>query len=282
VNPPRLIATDLDGTLVRPDDTISERTVSALARAAAAGTRVVLVTGRPARWLPRVYTALAASYPAICGNGAAIYDPVTETVRDARPLAVHVLQDVCTRLRAHIPGIRFAVEVDGGRAMLHEQGYELRWDLGDPAVRMVTGVELTTVSAIKLLARAPDRDADRLSARIRSLVDRSVEVTHSSSTGLVEMSAAGITKASGLAAFADAHGVDARDAVAFGDMPNDVPMLRWAGHGVAVANAHPEALAVADDVTLSNVDDGVAVYLERWYPAEMPTVDGRHLSGRVV
>ena len=149
---------------------------------------------------------------------------------------------------------------------------------------MVTGVELTTVSAIKLLARAPDRDADRLSARIRALVDRSVEVTHSSSTGLVEMSAAGITKASGLAAFADAHGVDARDAVAFGDMPNDVPMLRWAGHGVAVAvaNAHPEALAVADDVTLSNVDDGVAVYLERWYPAEMPIVDGRHFSGRAV
>ncbi len=270
MKPPRLIATDLDGTLVRADETISERTISVLARASAAGTLVVLVTGRPVRWLPRVYAVLAASYPAICGNGAAIYDPVTDAVRDARPLAVHVLTDVCTRLRAQIPGIRFAVEVDGGRSMLHEEGYELRWDLGDPAVRVVSDVELTTVSAIKLLARAPEKNPDRLAARIRSVVDTAVEVTHSSSSGLVEMSAAGITKASGLTAFADAHAVDARDAIAFGDMPNDVPMLRWAGRGIAVANAHPEALAAADEVTLSNMDDGVAAYLERYFPAPVP------------
>jgi hydroxymethylpyrimidine pyrophosphatase-like HAD family hydrolase len=174
---------------------------------------------------------------------------------------------VCTRLRAAVPGIRFAVEIDGGRSMLHEDGYELRWDLNDPAVRMVTGTELTSVSAIKLLARAPERNPDLLAAQIRSVVDSAVEVTHSSTSGLVEMSAAGITKASGLTVFAADHGVDARDVVAFGDMPNDVPMLHWAGHGVAVANAHPEALAAADAVTLSNVDDGVAVYLERFFPA---------------
>jgi hypothetical protein len=265
VSPPRLIATDLDGTLVRPDDTISPRTVAALARARYSGAVVVLVTGRPVRWLHRVYRHLDA-YPAICGNGAVIYDPATDTVRDDRPLAAEILHEVCTRLRAAVPGIRFAVEVDSGRSMLHEDGYELRWDADDPAVRMVAGSELTAVSAIKLLARAPEKDPDRLAALIRSAVDGAVEVTHSSSSGLVEMSAAGITKATGLALLAAESGVAAEDVVAFGDMPNDVPMLRWAGRGIVVANAHPEAHAAADDVTLSNVDDGVAVYLERYFP----------------
>lgn len=268
--PPRLIATDLDGTLVRPDDTISARTVDALARAATAGTVVVLVTGRPARWLPRVYRDLAAAYPAICGNGAAVYDPVTGTVRDARPFAAAVLEDICTRLRAAIPGIAFAVEIDGGRAMLHEASYELRWDTGDPAVRMVTSAELTAQDAIKLLARAPEKDPDRLAAAIRTVVAMAGEVTHSSTSGLVEISAAGITKATGLALLAAEYAVAPEDVVAFGDMPNDVPMLHWAGRAVAVANAHPEALAAADDVTLSNVDDGVAAYLERWFPVTAP------------
>jgi Cof subfamily protein (haloacid dehalogenase superfamily) len=267
VTRPLLIATDLDGTLVRDDDTISDRTARTLARAAAAGTVVVLVTGRPVRWLPRVYQQLAAGYPAICGNGAAIYDPAGDTVRDVRPLAVEVLASVCDRLRAAVPGIVFAVEVDGGRAMLHEQGYELRWDLGDPAVRVVDSAELTTVSAVKLLARAPEKDPDRLATAIRGAVGDAVEVTHSSTSGLVEMSAAGITKATGLALVAAEHGVSAADAVAFGDMPNDVPMLTWAGRAVAVANAHPEALAAADEVTLSNMDDGVAAWLESHFPA---------------
>jgi hydroxymethylpyrimidine pyrophosphatase-like HAD family hydrolase len=97
-------------------------------------------------------------------------------------------------------------------------------------------------------------------------VDGAVEVTHSSSSGLVEMSAAGITKATGLALLAAEYGVQPADVVAFGDMPNDVPMLTWAGRGVAVANAHAEARDAADELTLSNVDDGVAVYLERWFP----------------
>jgi len=154
MNRPRLIATDLDGTLVTESETISDRNARALARAADAGCRVVLVTGRPARWLPQIYQQLHAAYPAICGNGAAVYDPVTATVLDTSPLPAEVLVEVCTQLRALVPGIAFAVEIDGGRSMLHEQEYELRWDLGDPAVRVVGSAELVAYPAIKLLARA--------------------------------------------------------------------------------------------------------------------------------
>jgi len=264
---PRLIATDLDGTLVTPTEKVSERNAGALARATAAGCQVVLVTGRPARWLPSIYQQLGGAYPAVCGNGAAIYDTVTDTVLDTSPMPTEVLVQVCDRLRGAIPGIAFAVEIEGGRSMLHEQAYELRWDLGDPAVRMVASTELVAYPAIKLLARAPEKNPDRLAALIRGAVDGAVEVTHSSTSGLVEISGAGITKASGLAAVAAGYGIAAADVVAFGDMPNDVPMLTLAGHGVAVANSHPEALAAADEVTASNVDDGVAVWLERWFPA---------------
>src|SRR5690242_3008973 len=124
---PRLIATDLDGTLVTPNDTVSERSAAALARATAAGCRVVLVTGRPVRWLPPIYRQLGGAYPAVCGNGAAVYDPVTNAVLDTSPLPAEVLVEVCARLREAIPGIAFAVEIEGGRSMLHEQEYELRW-----------------------------------------------------------------------------------------------------------------------------------------------------------
>ena len=90
------------------------------------------------------------------------------------------------------------------------------------------------------------------------------ESTNSSSSGMAEVSALGVTKASGLAWVAERCGVAAVDVVAFGDMPNDLPMFGWAGWSrVAVANAHPEVLAMADEVTVGNDEDGVAVYLDR-------------------
>jgi hydroxymethylpyrimidine pyrophosphatase-like HAD family hydrolase len=96
-------------------------------------------------------------------------------------------------------------------------------------------------------------------------LDGRADVTYSSNSGLIELSAPGVTKASGLASVADLLGVDRADIVAFGDMPNDVPMLRYAGHGVAMGNAHADARAAADEITASNADDGVAKVLERWW-----------------
>jgi Cof subfamily protein (haloacid dehalogenase superfamily) len=260
---PRLIATDLDGTLVGRDDRISPRNVKALAAAHAAGIVVVLVTGRPVRWLPAVYEQLAAPYPAICANGAVDYDPRTDLVHEARPLSPTVLSQVCARLVAVVPGISFAVEIEGGRAMLHEPEYPVLWDGEQAGVYEAPLADLVAQPAVKLLARGARRDPDEFTALITGAVDGLVEVTHSSTTGLVEMSATGVTKATGLAALTDRLGIAAADVLAFGDMPNDVPMLRWAGRGIAVANAHPAARAAADGYTLSNVDDGVAAYLER-------------------
>ncbi|MEV4540053.1 HAD family hydrolase [Micromonospora echinaurantiaca] len=261
---PRLIATDIDGTLLTDDRTVSPRTAAALARITAGGTPVVLVTGRPIRWLELVYDQLAEPLPAICANGAVVYDPVADKVLRADPLDPHLLAEVARRLRAEVPGVSFAVEIVDSRQMRHEAHYPLRWDADLDAIRAVeTPEELLAAPAVKLLARAGEQDPDAFLALVAGALEGLAEATHSSYSGLVEISAAGVTKAAGLAWYCARLGIDARDVLAFGDMPNDVPMLTWAGRGVAVANAHRAVLEIADEVTSANSADGVAAYLEQ-------------------
>ena len=260
---PRLIATDLDGTLIGRDDRVSRRNAAALARASAAGAVIVLVTGRPVRWMPTVYEQLDSPYLAVCANGAVVYDPAADKVRDAWAIRPQLLAEVCAQLRAAIPDVSFAVEVDDGRLMRYEPSWPVRWDAGHPSAVPGSLADLTAEPAVKLLARTPGADPDEFVVLVESIVDGRVVPTHSSFGGLVEMSARGVTKATGLATVAAELGIEAADVLAFGDMPNDVPMLGWAGRSVAVSNAHPGARAAAREVTLSNVDDGVAAYLER-------------------
>jgi Cof subfamily protein (haloacid dehalogenase superfamily) len=258
-----LVATDLDGTLVREDLRVGARTVAALERAPA----VVLVTGRPVRWLAMVYEYLSIQPLAVAANGAAIYDPVSDSVIHQTPLEPAAMAEAIDRLRAAVPGVRVGVEVDGGRAMLHEPGYPLGpWGENDPRVAEVEPARLLAQPAVKLLVKAGPQPPDEFTAAVGGILAGLGEATHSSSSGMVEVSAAGITKAAGLAWVADRLGVPASEVVAFGDMPNDLPMFGWAGWGVAMANAHPAVLAAADDVTGTNDEEGVAQYLERLLP----------------
>jgi hypothetical protein len=258
-----MVATDLDGTVVRSDGTISARTRSALRVADAAGAVIVLVTGRPPRWLSGIAEETGHRGLAICANGALLFDLATESVIGSHPLPVETLQHLVSVLRAAAPGIAFAVErVDDG--FHHEPAYHPRWDSDQDLITAQLD-SLVSVPASKLLARHGSFDADDLLALARDAVgDETVaNLTHSSRDGLLEISAAGVSKASALADYASEHGIGAAEVIAFGDMPNDLPMLAWAGHSVAVANAHPEVIEAADEVTASNDDDGVAVVLER-------------------
>jgi Cof subfamily protein (haloacid dehalogenase superfamily) len=262
---PRVVATDLDGTIVRTDGTISARTRAALAAAADAGAMVVIVTGRPPRWLTGMAAATGHRGLAICANGALVWDLHDERVVASYPFDAGAVAEVARRLRARIPGLTFGVEsVSDGFG--HEPAYRPRWAT-DGDTRIAELEELLTVPVAKLLARHEALSADDLLAQASAAIDDEAAVlTHSSRDGLLEISAAGITKASTLAALCEARGLTAAQTVAFGDMPNDVPMLTWAGLGVAVANAHPAVLEAADEVTASNDDDGVAQVLDRWFP----------------
>jgi Cof subfamily protein (haloacid dehalogenase superfamily) len=259
---PRLVATDLDGTIVGHTGEISDRTVAALAAVQGLGVPVVFVTGRPPRWMGQVAERTGHTGIAVCANGALVYDLRTEEVVDTFPIAVDVGLEVARRLRAAIPEVAFAVET--GEGFAHEESYVARWDTGQATA--VDALErIYDKPATKLLVRHEGLGPDDLLAAAREVAGDLVELTHSSSTGLLEISAAGVSKASALALLAERHGVDAADVVAFGDMPNDLPMLAWAGRAYGVRTGHPDVLAAVERVVDGPEDDGVARELERLF-----------------
>jgi hydroxymethylpyrimidine pyrophosphatase-like HAD family hydrolase len=258
---PRVVATDLDGTLLRSDGTIDEQTRRVLAEVEAAGTMVVLCTARP----PGVMRALAEATGhrgvAVCSNGAVIWDLHTETVVDEFPLAVTAAREIVARLRAALPEGTWAVQRT--HAFAREPGHVPPWP--EPEGTIVAAIEaLLAAPAVNLMMHHPSLDPDQLLGRARVLVGELGELCHSSRAHpLLEIQAAGVSKASGLATLCARRGIDSTEVVAFGDMPNDLAMLRWAGRSVAVANAHRTVIEAADEVTASNDEAGVARVLER-------------------
>ena len=256
----RLVATDLDGTLVRSDGTISARTADALVAVEEAGVDVVFVTGRPLRWAEDVFAYVGRHGFAIVSNGALVWDVARSAVQRTRAIEPAVAFEVTERLRAAVPESHFAVETMGGITLEH--GFMERYPLPPGAVRG-TAAEILTEPAFKLLARHEDLEPQDYWDRAVAAVGDLVEVTWSSATTLLEMSAQGVTKASTLELFCAERGISAAEVIAFGDMPNDLPMLAWAGTSYAMANAHPTVLAAADQVAGTNDEDGVAQVMEQ-------------------
>ncbi|MYX28004.1 Cof-type HAD-IIB family hydrolase [Streptomyces sp. SID8381] len=257
-----LIATDLDGTLLRGDDTVSERTRAALGRAAAAGARHLVVTGRPAPRVRPLLAALGGGGLAVCGQGAQLYDAAADRLLWSVTLDRETAETALGKIEAEVGEVYAAVDQDGVDGLtLIEPGYRMPHPTL-PAVRVERRDELWRAPISKVLLRHPGLSDDELAAAARGVVGSLATVTMSG-PGTVELQPCGITKATGLALAAEHLGVRREDALAFGDMPNDIPMFRWAARGIAMANAHPELKAVADEVTTSNEDDGIAVVLER-------------------
>ena len=259
---PKLIASDMDGTLLRRDDTVSEATVAELERWRAGGVPVVMATGRPPRWMRGIRDVLGYG-TAVCCNGAVVMDLERFQIVDEDPLHPDVLESVTAELRRRQPGTWFAVEY--GLEFRHEPIYKPRWDVDAPGVAEATLDEMVAQPVAKLLARHEDLPRDAFVALVEEIVGDRATVTNSSTDALAEISAAGVTKASGLAKVAARHGIGPEDVVVFGDMPNDIAAFEWVraagGRAVAMADAHPDLMAVATDVTLSNEDDGVAAFL---------------------
>ena len=264
---PKLIATDLDGTLVRSDDTVSAYTHDVLARVKAAGIRIVGATGRGPRLTGLVRTDIPSADYLVLGGGSRVLD-VTDpgehlVLRDER-LPGQVLAGVLESIERACQGpLSILIEAeDGPESPL--------WGDPDPAWRYPDVVEARvradclTGPVIKGFARHPAHDADRLLEIARDAVPPSVASITQAGLGYIEICPPGVDKATGLAVVVTALGVDPDDVLVFGDMPNDLPMFAWAGFGrVAVANAHPLVRAAADEIIGSNDDDGVARYLAR-------------------
>jgi Cof subfamily protein (haloacid dehalogenase superfamily) len=259
---PRLIASDMDGTLLRWDDTVSDATVAELERWRADGVPLVLATGRPPRWMRRIRDVVGHG-TAVCCNGAILLDLESFHIVDEVALQPEILQSVTAELRRRQPGTWFAVEY--GLEFRHEPVYQPRWDVDAPGVAEATLEEMVAVPVAKLLARHEELSPEEFVAIVDDVIGDRATVTHSSSDALAEISAVGVTKASGLAKVAAQHGVGPEDVVVFGDMPNDIAAFEWVraggGRAVAMADAHPDLMAVATDVTGTNEEDGVAAFL---------------------
>jgi Cof subfamily protein (haloacid dehalogenase superfamily) len=262
--PHRLVATDLDGTIIRSDGTISRRTVDALAAVERAGATLVLVTGRPVRWLADVVERLAHRGVVICSNGAIVYDLHSERVVESVLIPADTVAKVIETLVTAMPELSFAVET--GDEVFHSHGYRSGWTLDPALVMQFHDLDVVTSHpAAKLLASHPTMTPDDLLSAIEALLGDLVEATHSNGRGLVEMGPAGVSKATTLMKFSAERGIARDDVVAFGDMPNDLAMLSWAGTAYAVANAHRDVLAAVELTTKSNDEDGVALVLEKLF-----------------
>jgi hypothetical protein len=170
---------------------------------------------------------------------------------------------VIERLRASFPGVAFGVERPNGFA--HERGYPrgVRRSEHMPQVAYADTLdELLSEPPVKILARVSSVSIDDAARQAVDVLDGLVNVWFSGSH-LLEISPAGVSKASTLERVAAQWHIGRDRVVAIGDMPNDIPMIEWSGHGVAVANAHPLVCAVADHLTASNDADGVALEIER-------------------
>jgi hypothetical protein len=207
---------------------------------------------------------------AVCANGAVIYDPATDRIISARTLSTDALAELAEIATRVIPGSGLAVERVGTSAhdaatpqFVSSPGYEHAWL--NPDNTEVSVEDLLSAPAVKLLIRKAGARSSDMAAALAKHVGLEGDITYSTNNGLIEIVPLGISKATGVHELARPLSITADDVVAFGDMPNDVPMLGWAGIGVAMGNAHPDAIAAADEVTASNAEDGVARVLERWW-----------------
>lgn len=227
-----LVATDLDGTLLRRDFTVSARTRQALQDAVAAGVDVVFATGRPPRWLPEVYEVTGVSPITVCANGALTL--MDDEALDINSIPPEIVDEVRDLLAGHRTD--FVIHTEQWRG-----------------------------HTLKMLAALPDVDhgqADDVLQAVRSVAGHLVEPTHSAyGRLLIEMGPSGVTKAHALQRLREQMWPDST-LIAVGDMPNDEAMLRAADLPMTVATGHPWLRDVAGRVLPGPDDDGVAQLLE--------------------
>jgi len=254
----RLAAIDLDGTLLRSDGTLSTRTRTTLSATRNRGVAIVIVSARGPRGVGEIVDAATLDGTAICSNGAIVLDLETRELRRVRTIETAVATRLVHALRERLPGISFAVEHE---RFAREPAFAA-WDWEPPPeTRVADAIELLDRPPTKLILRHAEHDVGVVEAAARELAGEAASVSVSG-PWVVEVSPLGVNKAAALAELCEELGVAAAEVVAFGDHQNDLPMLAWAGHAVAVANAHPDVIEIADEVTASNDEDGVAIALE--------------------
>ena len=267
---PKLIATDLDGTFLSPDESVSQLNSEAVLAAQEAGVTVLFATGRPVRWL-EVIRGLPGAHPTvIASNGAALYDAQADQILDRVCIRADDAFDAVARIRTVVEDVSFAFE--SGTKFGHEPHYRT-WqpsdmqpgDSSDPDIFSGPLESIIREDLVKVLVQSRSLHSDDLLARVDSVIAGRLSATHSSSRGygLVEISARGVDKGAMLARVCARMDIDPADVAAFGDMPNDISMLSWVGQPYVVANAHPTLLSLGFTQVPPNSESGVGQTIRR-------------------
>jgi Cof subfamily protein (haloacid dehalogenase superfamily) len=261
-NRPKLIATDLDGTIVAHYGAISARTVAAFRAAHELGIEIFFVTGRPPRWMAEIREAFGFGN-AICANGAMLYDLENAKILEQWLIPTENQIELAKRLRENITGVNFAIEFEGH--FHREKNYVPNWDLAVDNIGVDFIEELATKPAFKMMARCSkhELDSDQMLEIANRVAGDLATITHSApNDSIIEISALGVSKGATLAKMAERAGLGAADCVSFGDNPNDFSMLSWADRSWAMADGHPDGAKYAKFVAEPLADDGVAKVIE--------------------
>lgn len=265
----RLIATDVDGTLVRSDHrTISARNRAAFAAARDAGIEVLAISGRQPYSIGAIVAGSPLEGPVVGSNGSVAVDLATREVYFEELIDLDAQRSLAFGMLEAFPAARVVSVRNGGNTYVAQHGYTGDQDPGaenalwEVVHRFAHLDEVLAEPSLKLVVRDEAIDPEVMLGIARSL---GVDGVHATTSGapFLEVGRAGVTKATALARFCAVRGIEAAEVVAFGDNNNDLEMLAWAGLGVAMGNAVPAALEVADEVTLHHDDDGVAIVVER-------------------
>ncbi|GLZ81302.1 hydrolase [Actinorhabdospora filicis] len=260
---PKLVATDMDGTVLLPDETTSPRTKAALARLNDLGVPLVGITGRGPRLLAMSHAEIPQAAYLVMGQGAQVFHlngNGPERLLGAS-LGGTVLADVVSTLEDEVGPLELVVEgLEDSPLVADPVPNDWPWRI---QLNPVTRAEALATPALKAFVRSRTAHIDVVYTAAKRLIPPSTCMLTEAGIGYVELCPPGHDKGTGLAFVAERLGVAAEDVLVFGDARNDLPMFAWAGRSVAMGNAHPEVKAAATDHTESNLEDGVARFLEK-------------------
>lgn len=257
----RLVATDLDGTLLRSDGTVSAYTLGVLAEARRRGVEIVAVTARSPLGLEPIAEVTGLSGRAIASNGSILYDLDTREILSAATVPPEVVRKAVEAAADAVPDAGFAVMT--GKALFAEAHYGAITLLYHSRTIVDSREALWgTDRVVRIYMHSASHDTDAMYERVRGLDGLGVAWTHAGGTSMLEIGPDDVSKAAGLRDHCASLGIAPHEVAAFGDMPSDLPMLAWAGHPYAVANAHPAVLAAVPTRAPANDEDGVARTVE--------------------